>query len=199
GRLITPTVTSRCVANDAVRMRNVADLPHPGAPVTRAKPPSPASCCTRQQNDSRRRVTCNASVGTLGVNGFHLRPYSASILLFTRRLLRPWGGRRAAIRWRPAGRAFFPGAVRCRAPAAASGIATVMAATMVWTFRCRLAAARGAGPRRWPPCPGGTGDKEPCRYADRRGGPGRDPRRRSELPAARDADTGWGLRSGGLR
>src|ERR1700730_13219772 len=79
GRLITPTVTSRCVASEAVRMRKAADLPQPGTPVTRAKPPSPASCCTLQQNDSRRVVTCSASVGTLGVNGFHLRPYSASI------------------------------------------------------------------------------------------------------------------------
>src|SRR6185312_264080 len=118
GRLITPTDTSRCVASEADRMRNAADLPQPGAPVTRAKPPSPASCWTRQQNDSRRGVTCSASVGTLGVNGFHLRPYSASILLFTRRLLRPWEGRRAADRWRPAGRSFSPEEVRCRAPAA---------------------------------------------------------------------------------
>ena len=31
----------RCSA----RMRKAADLPQPGAPVTRAKPPSPASCC----------------------------------------------------------------------------------------------------------------------------------------------------------
>src|SRR5277367_3972702 len=108
GRLITPTVTSRCVASDAVRMRKAADLPQPGAPVTRAKPPSPASCCTRQQNDSRRVVTCSASVGTLGVNGFHLRPYNTSILLFTHHLLRPLGGRAAAIRWRPAGRSFAP-------------------------------------------------------------------------------------------
>src|SRR5271167_5115940 len=114
GRLITPTVTSRCVASDADRMRKVADLPQPDAPVTRAKPPSPASCCTRQQNDSRRVVTCNASVGTLGANGFHFRPYSASILLFTRHLLRPLGGRRGAIRSPRGGRSFAPGAVRCR-------------------------------------------------------------------------------------
>ena len=36
-------------------MRRVTDLPVPGAPVTRAKPPSPTSCSTRQQNDSMRR------------------------------------------------------------------------------------------------------------------------------------------------
>ena len=40
--------------DDAARMRRTADLPVPGAPVTRAKPPSPTSCWTRQQNDSRR-------------------------------------------------------------------------------------------------------------------------------------------------
>src|ERR1700722_5943619 len=117
GRLITPTVTSRCVASEAVRMRKVADLPQPGTPVIRAKPPSPASCCTLQQNDSRRVVTCSASVGTLGVNGFHLRPYSASILWFTRRLLHPWGGRRGGGRGGRAGGGFSPGAARCRAAA----------------------------------------------------------------------------------
>jgi hypothetical protein len=66
GRLITPTVTSRCVGSDADRMRKAADLPQPGAPVSRAKPPSPVSCRTRQQNDFRRVLTCSASVGTLG-------------------------------------------------------------------------------------------------------------------------------------
>src|ERR1700683_4915576 len=96
GRLITPTVTSRCVASDTDRMRKVAALPQPGTPVSKAKPASPARWCPGQQNDSRRVVTCSASVGTLGVNGFHLRPYSASILLFTRHLLRPGGGRPAA-------------------------------------------------------------------------------------------------------
>src|ERR1700758_5579522 len=112
GRLMTPTVTSRCVASDADRMRKAADLPQPGAPVTRAKAPSPASCSTRQQNDSRRVVTCSASVGTLGANGFHLRPYSASILLFTRRLLRPWGGRRGGDPGGGAAWAFFSRARR---------------------------------------------------------------------------------------
>ena len=53
-----------------------ADLPQPGAPVTMANPPSPASCCTRQQKDSRIWVTWSASVGTLGANGFHLSPYA---------------------------------------------------------------------------------------------------------------------------
>ena len=37
--------------------------------LKRAKPPSPTSCWTRQQNDSIRRVTCNASTGTSGANG----------------------------------------------------------------------------------------------------------------------------------
>src|ERR1700722_20570552 len=119
GRLITPAVTSRCVASEAVRTRKAADLPQPGTPVIRAKPPSPASCCTLQQKDSRRVVTCSASVGTLGVNGFHLRPYSASILWFTRRLLHPWGGRPAAIRSPRGGRSLAPAAVRCPAPAEA--------------------------------------------------------------------------------
>ena len=36
-------------------MRRATDLPVPGAPVTRAKPPSPTSCSTRQQKDSMRR------------------------------------------------------------------------------------------------------------------------------------------------
>ena len=58
----------------SARMRKVTDLPVPGAPVTRAKPPSPASCSTRQQNDSMRGVTWSASTGTSGANGFHLRP-----------------------------------------------------------------------------------------------------------------------------
>ena len=40
--------------------RKMTDLPVPGAPVTRAKPPSPTSRSTRQQNDSARRDTCNA-------------------------------------------------------------------------------------------------------------------------------------------
>src|SRR3954447_11632810 len=119
GRLITPTVTSRSLAREADRMRKAADLPQPGAPVTRAKPPSPASWLTRQQNESRRGVTCSASAGTEELNGFHLRPYSASILLFTHRLLRPWGGRLAAVRSRPAGRSFAPAAARSRVPAAA--------------------------------------------------------------------------------
>src|SRR6516164_9128977 len=114
GRLITPTVTSRCVASDSARMRKAADLPQPGAPVTRAKPPSPTSCWTRQQNDSRRVVTCSAVDGTAGANGFHLRPYSASILLFTHHLLRPWGGRLAATRLPPDARSNGRAAVRRR-------------------------------------------------------------------------------------
>jgi hypothetical protein len=55
-------------------MRKVTDLPVPGAPVMSAKPPSPASCSTGQQNDSMRGVTRSASTGTSGANGFHLRP-----------------------------------------------------------------------------------------------------------------------------
>jgi hypothetical protein len=74
GRLTMPTVTSRCAESRSVKMRSMADLPVPGAPVTRAKPPSPTSCWTRQQNDSMPRVTCKASTGTSGANGFHLRP-----------------------------------------------------------------------------------------------------------------------------
>ena len=72
GRARTPTVRRawrRGVGEDAER----SGLAEPGAPETSAKPPSPASCSTRQQNEFRRVVTCNASVGTLGANGFHLK------------------------------------------------------------------------------------------------------------------------------
>jgi hypothetical protein len=64
-------------------MRKVTDLPVPGAPVTSAKPPSRTSCSTLQQKDPMRGVTWSASTGTSGANGFHLRPWSASSLLFT--------------------------------------------------------------------------------------------------------------------
>jgi hypothetical protein len=74
GRVTMPILTSRCAPRRSARTRSVTDLPVPGAPVTRAKPPSPTSCWTRQQNDSMRRVTCNASTGTSGANGFHFGP-----------------------------------------------------------------------------------------------------------------------------
>jgi hypothetical protein len=61
-------------ASRSARMRSVTDLPVLGAPVTRAKPSSPMSCSTRQQNDSMRRLTWSAWTGTSGANGFHLRP-----------------------------------------------------------------------------------------------------------------------------
>src|SRR6516225_3874994 len=64
GRLITPILMSRCAARCSARMRRATDLPLPGAPVTRAKPPSPASWPTRQQKECRRAVTCKASAGT---------------------------------------------------------------------------------------------------------------------------------------
>jgi hypothetical protein len=38
------------------------------------KATSPASCSTRQQNDSIRRVDRSASAGTSGANGIHLMP-----------------------------------------------------------------------------------------------------------------------------
>src|ERR1700722_677673 len=83
GRDSTPTCTSRSPASRSASTRSVTDLPTPGAPVTSAKPPSPASCSTRQQNDSIRGVSCRASAGTSGANGFHFKPYRASNFLFT--------------------------------------------------------------------------------------------------------------------
>ena len=69
-----PILASRWLPRRSARMRKVTDLPAPGMPVTRAKPPSPTSCSTRQQNVSMRRETCRASIGTSGAKGFHLRP-----------------------------------------------------------------------------------------------------------------------------
>src|SRR6202163_1160444 len=108
GRLSTATATSRRVASDADRIRRAADLPQPGAPVTRAKPPSPASCWTRQQNDSRRVVTCSASVGTLGANGFHLRAGGGGLFFFPVPPLSPWGGGGGGGRGAPCRSIFLP-------------------------------------------------------------------------------------------
>ena len=52
----TPTLTSRCSESRSARTRKVTDLPAPGAPVTRAKPPSPTSCWTREQNEAMRGI-----------------------------------------------------------------------------------------------------------------------------------------------
>ena len=72
------------LASRSVRSRSVTDLPMPAAPLTNAKPPSPASCSTRQQKDSMRGVSWSASTGTSEANGLHFRPYRASSLLVHR-------------------------------------------------------------------------------------------------------------------
>ena len=81
GRESAPTCTSRTAESCSASTRRVADLPVPTPPVTRANPPSPTSCWTRQQKDSMRGVRCRASTGTSGENGFHLTPYRARSFL----------------------------------------------------------------------------------------------------------------------
>ena len=75
----TQPVTNWLSPNPAARrpamMRRATDLPVPGSPATRAKPPSWTSCSTRQAKLSMAGVTRRASLGSSGENGFHLRPH----------------------------------------------------------------------------------------------------------------------------